>query len=303
MAGSASFSSCFSCGAAGASLQLRECQPLRNYPGHLKLDRSMGATKRKKLRIVSLAPNATSILCALGARSMLVGVTRWCPDVAPVKHLPQFGDCWKLESVPQILKLKPDLIIGSVPFKTETLGNLLEHPLRFLALNPRSLADIEADIGIVAGLVGRQTAAARVIAKMRRTFAPIRSASRGKQKLRVYCEAWPNPRISSPPWVAEIIEMCGGKFVAAPGSRISDGEITAAQPDVIILAWAAVGERSKPEKSYAVKKWNDVPAIRNRRVFAIRDELLNTPAPVLTQGAKELGRLFSKCRTEMRGRA
>ena len=108
----------------------------------------------KKLRIVSLAPNATCILCALGARSQLVGVTRWCPDVAPVKHLPRFGDCWKLESVPRILKLKPDLVIGSVPFKTEMLGKLLENPLRFLALNPRSLADIESDIRVAAGLVG-----------------------------------------------------------------------------------------------------------------------------------------------------
>src|SRR6267378_6061686 len=113
----------------------------------------MGTPTSKRLRVISLAPNATSILCALGARSTLVGVTRWCSDVAPVRHLPQFGDCWKLESVPQILKLKPDLIIGSVPFKTETLGELLENPVRFLALNPRSLADIESDMRVVAGLI------------------------------------------------------------------------------------------------------------------------------------------------------
>src|SRR5215510_9605885 len=133
----------------------------------------MGIGKNEKLRIVSLAPNATSIVCALGARSSLVGVTRWCSDVAPVKHLPQFGDCWKLESVPKILKLKPDFVMGSVPFKTETLGRLLEHPVRFLALNPRSLADIYADIRVVARLIGRGSAASRVIASMRKKFAAI----------------------------------------------------------------------------------------------------------------------------------
>jgi iron complex transport system substrate-binding protein len=259
----------------------------------------MGTLKSKKLRIVSLAPNATSSLCSLGARSALVGVTRWCPDVAPVKHLPQFGDCWKLESVPQILRLKPDLVIGSVPFKTETLGKLLEHPVRFLALNPRSLADIEADIRLVAGLIGRQSAATRVIAKMRKEFAAIRSASRGKQKLRVYCEAWPNPRISSPPWVTKLVEICGGKFVLSPGARISDDEVAKAKPDVIILAWAATGDRAKPEKSYAIEKWRDVPAICNRRVFVIRDELLNTPAPILTKGARELLRILAKCRAQL----
>jgi iron complex transport system substrate-binding protein len=255
--------------------------------------------RKQKLRIVSLAPNATSILCALGARSALVGVTRWCPDVAPVKHLPQFGDCWKLESVPQILKLKPDLVIGSVPFKTETLGKLLEHPVRFLALNPRSLADIESDIRVVAGLTYRQSAAARIIAKMRKEFAGIRSTSHSKQKLRVYCEAWPNPRTSSPPWVAELVQVCGGEFVLDPGARVSDDEVAKAKPDVIILAWAATGDRAKPEKSYAIEKWREVPAIRNRRVFVVRDELLNTPAPILRQGADELARIFSKCRPQV----
>jgi iron complex transport system substrate-binding protein len=253
------------------------------------------------MRIVSLAPNATSILFALGARSRLVGVTRWCPDVAPVERLPQFGDCWSLESVPQILKLKPDLVIGSVPFKAETLGKLLEHPLRFLALNPRNLADIESDIRVVAGLVGRQSNAARVIAKIRKEFAALRSASRGKRKLRVYCEAWPNPRITSPPWVAELVQICGGEFVLPPGARVSDDEVAQAAPDVVILAWAATADRAKPEKSYSMEKWRDVPAIRSRHVFVVRDELLNTPAPILTRGARELANIFRKSRAQRRG--
>jgi len=229
---------------------------------------------------------------------MLVGVTRWCPDVAPVKHLPQFGDCWKLESVPKILKLMPDLVIGSVPFKTETLGKLLEHPVRFLALNPRSLTDIESDIRIVAGLIGRHSSSTNVVKKMRKAFAAIRSVSLGERQLRVYCEAWPNPRISSPPWVAEVVKICSGKFVAVPGARVADDEVAKAKPDVIVLAWAATGGRAKPEKAYAMEKWRDVPAIRNRRVFVVRDELLNTPAPILTQGARQLAKILAKCRAQ-----
>jgi len=245
------------------------------------------------LRIVSLAPNATSILCALGARSSLVGVTRWCADVAPVNHLPKFGDCWKLESIPRILKLKPDLVIGSVPFKAETLGKLLEQPVRFLALNPRSLFDIEVDIRVVAGLVGRDSAAARVIAKMRKGLAKIRLKSRGKKRLRVYCEAWPNPRITSPPWVAELAAIGGAEFVGTPGARILEEDVAAANPDLIILAWAATGDRAKSEKCYQVAAWKEVAAIKNRRVFVIKDELLNTPAPILTRGARQLAKVLS----------
>ena len=55
--------------------------------------------KRPKTRIVSLAPSSTSILCEIGARPLLVGVTNWCCDVAPVAGLPQVGDCWHMESV------------------------------------------------------------------------------------------------------------------------------------------------------------------------------------------------------------
>lgn len=201
--------------------------------------------------------------------------------------------------MPQILKLKPDLVIGSVPFKTETLGKLLEHPVGFLSLNPRSLADIESDIRLVARLVERQPAASRVIVKMRKEFTAIRRASSGKRRLRVYCEAWPNPRISSPRWVADLVQICGGEFIAAPGARVSDEEVAKAKPDVIILAWAATGDRAKPEKSYTVQKWCDVPAIRNRRVFVVRDELLNTPAPILTEGARQLAKILAKCRVRM----
>src|SRR2546430_3903046 len=258
--------------------------------------RPTGASK--KLRIVSLAPNATSILCALGARSQLVGVTRWCPDVAPVKHLPRFGDCWKLESVAEILKLKPDLVIGSVPFKAETLGKLLESPVRFLALNPRSLVDIESDIRVVAGLVGRRSAASLVIRKMRQSFAKVRQETRGKHALRVYSEAWPNPRIASPPWVAELVAIAGGEMVVPAGQRISDEQIARANPDIIILAWAAAGDRAKPARAYAVEEWRNVAAIRNRHVFVIREELLNTPAPIITLGASVLPSLFAKCREQ-----
>src|SRR5271168_1023613 len=151
------------------------------------------------LRIVSLAPSATSILCAIGAKKHLVGVTKWCADVAPVNGLPKLGDCWHMNSVEEILKLKPSLVIGSVPFKAETLAKLLEHPLNFLAKNPRTLADIENDTCLLGRITSHVAQAERLIAKMRRDFAAIAKKGRKLRKhLRVYCEAWPNPRISSP---------------------------------------------------------------------------------------------------------
>jgi iron complex transport system substrate-binding protein len=124
-------------------------------------------------RIVSLAPSATSILCAIGAQKLLVGVTKWCADVAPVGKLPKLGDCWHMESVEDILRLESTLVIGSVPYKQETVAKLLEHPLNFLDMNPRTLSDIEADIRLLGGLTQRAAAPTRLIRRMQSEYAAI----------------------------------------------------------------------------------------------------------------------------------
>jgi iron complex transport system substrate-binding protein len=251
-----------------------------------------------KQRIVSLAPSATSILVALGARKLLVGVSKWCADVAPeVAELPRVGDCWSLDPE-SVVSLKPTLVIGSVPYKQETVAKLLEHPLTFLATNPRTLADVEADIHLLGAIAGRVGAAKKLVAKMRAEFLAIRAqASRAIRSAkgnrpRVYCESWPHPRIASPPWVAELVEIAGGTMVVPAGKRVSDAQVAEAQPDVIILAWAATGGKSDPQQALEVAAWCDVPAVRTRRVFVISDELLNTPGPPLVAGARELLRLL-----------
>jgi iron complex transport system substrate-binding protein len=256
------------------------------------------------LRIVSLAPSATSILHAVGERRTLVGVTKWCADVADVSGLPRVGDCWHMGSVDEILRLRPSLVIGSVPYKAETVAKLLEHPVNFLATNPRTLADVYRDIRMLAALVERAQAGERVIAQMQEQFAAILSQSEralrkaGRRKpLRIYCEAWPNPRISSPPWVAELARFCGAEMVVPAGRRVNDDDVAAVAPDVIVLAWAATGNKAKIQRAYAVPSWKNVPAIRHRRVFVIADELLNTPGPPLVPGAKQLWKIVQAALT------
>lgn len=254
----------------------------------------MPAQKKPDTRIVSLAPSATSILCAIGARRLLVGVTKWCCDVAPVAGLPQVGDCWHLESVADIVALKPTLVIGSVPYKQETIAKLLEQRFNFLAMNPRTIEDIYADIRLLGGIAREAASAERSIRAFKAGFSDLKKRAKTlrQERLRVYCEAWPNPRISSPPWVAEVVEICGGQMSVPPGEKVSDEQVAEARPDIIVLAWAATGEKSDPQQSYKVAAWKDLPAIRNRRVHVIRDEFLNTPGPPLVRGALELFKIL-----------
>jgi iron complex transport system substrate-binding protein len=257
---------------------------------------SPSATRRKpgkpesraQLRIVSLAPSATSILCAIGAKNQIVGVTKWCADVAPVAKLPKLGDCWALET-DSVCALKPTLVIGSLPYKQETVAKLLEMPVTFLAMNPRTLADVENDIHLLGGIAGRELAARNLVSKMRRDFTSIEKKAKLKASApRVYCESWPNPRISSPPWVADLVRIAGGEMIVPGGQRVTEDEVAKARPDVIVLAWAATGEKADPQNAYAVKAWKDLPAIQNFRVHVIKDELLNTPGPPLVAGALAL---------------
>ena len=247
-------------------------------------------SSHEKVRIVSLAPNVSSILLALGAGRELVGVSKWCKDVAEVGGRPQVGDCWKM-NIGEVMRLKPTMLIGSVPFAPDTVAKILAEPVTFVAINPRSLADIKRDIRTLGRIANRPANAEKLIVKMKRSFAAVAQAARAKRKdrgPRVYCEAWPKPRISSPPWVKELVEIAGGRMIVAAGQRVTDEEVASAKPDVIVLAWAATGDRAKPATALRNPAWQDVPAVKNRRVFVIRDELLNTPGPPLIQGAWEL---------------
>jgi iron complex transport system substrate-binding protein len=249
-------------------------------------------TQNARLRIVSLAPSVTSILVSLGARRDLVGVSKWCKDVARVGRLPTVGDCWKLE-VAEVMRLRPTLLIGSVPFAPETVSKLLAEPVAVLALNPRTLADIEANVRTLGRVVNAASAAEKLIVRMRGQFREVARRASGawaNRKLRVYCEAWPKPRISSPPWVAELVSLAGGEFVTPPGQRISDDDVARANPDLIVLAWTATGDRADSSRALENPAWRNTPAVSNGRVVVIRDELLNTPGPPLVEGAWELYR-------------
>ncbi len=248
--------------------------------------------RAERSRIVSLAPSSTSILVALGARHQLVGVSKWCKFVAAVRGLPELGDCWSLDPE-SVMRLRPTLVIGSVPFKAETVSRLLEQPVNFLAQNPRSLADVYRDIRMLGALTGRAPAAEKLVRHMEQGFAAIaRRAPRSRVRPRVYCEAWPHPRISSPPWVAELVEICGGRFVCRPGARVSDTEVARARPEVIALAWTATGDRARVDSALHNPHWSKIPAVRDHRVHVVRDELLNTPGPPLLRGAAELFRIL-----------
>ena len=241
-------------------------------------------------RVVSLQPSATVTLAAIGMLDRLVACTKYCADVCPeVIHAGRriIADSWTAKAS-EITSVKPDLVIASVPYQEKAVIEILKTGVPFLGLAPKSLADIYKDIAAIAGIMGAPERGAEVIARMQSEIEAVRIQTADLPRLRVFCEEWGKPVIASQPWVAELVAAAGGTFVCTPGARVPEDDVTAAEPEVWIAAWCGAGDRVPLAKIILDRGWTQIPAARMRRVYCIRDEFLNTPAPTLVRGLHAL---------------
>lgn len=246
-------------------------------------------------RVVCLQPSATVILNAIGRLDRIVACTKYCADVCP--EIANSGrliiaDSWTAQSQ-QILEARPDLVIAAVPYQEKAVVEILKAGIRFLGLAPKTLADIYTDIATIAGCVGASQRGQAVIADMQREIESIRaqvvdSDENDKKRPLVFCEEWGKPLIASQRWVAELVEAAGGNFMGKPGAHTSAESVLTQNPDVIVAAWCGAGDRVPLKKIVLDRGWEQLPAVQHGRVYCVRDELLNTPAPTLVQGLKAL---------------
>ncbi len=159
---------------------------------------------------------------------------------------------------------------------------------RFLGFSPKTLEDIYTDIACIAGIMGVPERGERVIAEMQQEIIAVRAETNGVARPRVYCEEWGKPLITSQRWVAELVEAAGGEFLGEPGAQRSAQAVLCEDPDVVVVAWCGAGDRVPLEKIIRDRGWNKMRAAQTGRVYCIRDEFLNTPAPTLVYGLKAL---------------
>ena len=238
-------------------------------------------------RIVALQPSISVTLAALGKLDHLVACTRWCLDQVPEltgKNLPTLPDSWSATKE-ELAGLAADLILASVPYRMESLAAILQQGTPVLALAPKNLADIYADTRMIASLVDAKEKGETLIARMEQALSNVRKQSPHAQATRVYAEEWGKPLIHSQPWVNELIAAAGGTPIGHPGKHSAPEEIATADPDVLLLAWCGAGDRVPLERVVQQRNWQNLRAVRERRMFCIPDEFLNTPAiPSLLDG-------------------
>jgi iron complex transport system substrate-binding protein len=241
-------------------------------------------------RIACLQPSATVILSALGELDRVVACTKYCRDVVPeVANSSRtiLADSWTA-NCEEILAAQPDLIIASVPYQEKAVIEILKAGTRFLGLAPESLSDVYGDIAIIAGLAGAPERGEELIQSMREHVEQVRIRASVLPRRKVFCEEWGKPIIASQAWVAELVEAAGGTFVGVPGKQISAEDVAGMDPDVIVAAWCGAGDRVPLEKIIESRGWQRCAAVRAGRVYCIRDEFLNTPAPTLLKGLDAL---------------
>jgi iron complex transport system substrate-binding protein len=241
-------------------------------------------------RIACLQPSATVILDAVGEIERVVACTRYCADVVPAVADGSrlvLADSWTADTA-QILEARPDLVIAAVPYQEKAVSEILKAGARFLGLAPKTLADIYTDIATIAGAVGATDRGAELISSMQSTLREVSTRTADTARPRVWCEEWGKPVIASQTWVAELVATAGGEFVGAAGRQTSAEQVRQLDPEVIVAAWCGAGERVPLEKIIVERGWQQTAAALSGRVFCIRDEFLNTPAPSLLQGLHAL---------------
>ena len=225
------------------------------------------------VRIVSLLPSATEIVCALGARAELVGRSHECdfpPDVegVPVLTSSRVGPLPSSQAidasvrdvlrdalaiyqidVERLRESAPDVIVTqdlcevcavSIDDVRAAVARLGRQDVAIVNLHPMRLADIWRDVVHVAGAIGRAGNGEALVATLRARVAEVaRRAAIPRHRPRVVTIEWLAPVMVGGMWMPELVELAGGDpLVTRPGERaptLDRDSLAALDPEVVVV--------------------------------------------------------------------
>ena len=246
-------------------------------------------------RIVSLAPNMTETVYALGAQDRLVGVTTYCdyPPEATVKE--KVGGPLN-PSLEQIVALRPDIVlVAKTANRRETLEALERLGVSVYATNPKSVEEVLDSTLRVADVIGVREQGDRLVALLRARLAALKQRIAGRPLRRVLFVVWHDPLISvgSNTFLADALHWAGGEVAIESGRewpQLNLEEVLRVQPDFLVFASAhAAPVKDTVNDLRARPGWRNLEAIRQNRVAVVSDAV-NRPGPRLIDAIEELAR-------------
>ena len=284
------------------------------------------------MQICSLLPSATEILYALGLGDAVVGVTHECdfppeaakkpplirPRVDPqalpavidrqVTELVSRGESIYSVDADLLASLAPDLIITQdlchvCAASPDDLGTALtrfsKRP-RILSLTPHSLADVWDDIRRIGEATGRRRDAQGLAMCLEQKVAAIEMNVANARRPRVLCLEWMDPFYIGGHWVPEMVAKAGGEDMLGragePSFRATSEQIANTDAEIIVVMPCGYSS-GRAVAEFSFKKlpssWDKLPAIRDRRVFAVdANSYFSRPGPRLSDGVELLAHLF-----------
>ncbi len=249
-------------------------------------------------RLVSLAPNLTEVVYAVGAGDRLVGNTTFCDYPEAAKNVAKVGDTLQ-PSIERILALRPQLVLVSTASQLEAFTKQLnEQQIAVYVTDPHDLEGIFRSIQAVGDLLNQSAVAVETVRELRARAERVERAVAGLPRASVFFQLSGQPLYTAGKgsFVTNLIERAGGQSVTADVNeawpRISDEAALASRPEaVIVLSGSTMGDAAGAASNIKVAAaLRKSPAVQNGRVYLINGDLLTRPGPRLVEGLEQIAR-------------
>jgi iron complex transport system substrate-binding protein len=244
-------------------------------------------------RIVSLAPNLTEIVYALGSDSRLVGDTNYCDTPAAAKSKPHVGNPQD-PSLEAIVALHPDLVLATASInRVETADALAHVGIPVFTSDPHTVRELLDSIARTGEIIGSPAQGASVAAALHARLDALRARLADRPLAHVLFVVWLDPlqSIGQRTFIADALRWAGSESVVLSDQlwpQITFEEVVRLQPDYIVL----VGEHSgvNPADLDDLRSrpgWRDLNAVKLGRVVTMSEEV-NRPSPGLIDAIEQL---------------
>jgi len=249
-------------------------------------------------RIVSMAPNLTEILFALGLDNEIVGVTVSSDYPPTAKEKRKIGNFWQ-PNIEAIMATRPDLVITLGFDQQINLAHRLKR-IGYTCLTVRieKIKDLFEAIDAIGTAVGKQQKAHQLISDIRAKLDNLRALVGRDKTLKVLWVVQREPlRVAGrDTFINELIEIVGGVNAIGPTIHkyppIGAEQVIACRPDVIIET-SEQHQNPPAQLRQAMQYWgrfDNVPAVTNKRIYVIPADVVSRLGPRLSLGAETVAR-------------
>jgi len=247
-------------------------------------------------RIVSLAPNLTETLFALGLGDRVVGVTDYC-DYPPEATTREHVGGPVSPNLEKIAELRPDLVLA-----TRTGGNRLATVqsletlgIAVYATDPRTVEQVIRSTEQLGQLIGGTDQGRTLASSLRRRLSAVAERLSGSRPIPVLLVVWPEPLISvgRNTFIADALRRAGAENVirtAQDWPNASLEEIARQQPEYLIF-WSDQSVQTEHQIAELRGRpgWRRLEALRRNRIIVL-SEAMARPAPRLVDVIEQLAR-------------